>query len=303
MCVLVSRCCYASTLHVISVDPVSMSTRSVVTRVRARPGHKVINRMFSPGDLGRTLKPFVFLDFLSGDVAKDSLKFGMHPHSGQQTLTYSINAPVEYRDTEGHTGELKPGGLEYMNPGGGAWHNANFKGSTNGLLAFQFWFASPPGVEDGPSASVYLDPKEVPRKDGFKLLMGEYDGLVNPLPNPSKVNVLDVVMEKAGSVFKYVYPPGHTTSFVFVYQGAGLVGDDVRDSTNKEVFVLDPHGDIVEIKATEPNTRVIVASGVPFQWPLSLGMYSVHTNPESLAKGEARIDKLGEALRREGKLD
>lgn len=280
----------------------SMS-RSVVSRVKARPGHKIINRMFSPGDLGRTLKPFVFLDYLHGDVKKDGLQFGMHPHSGQQTLTYSLNAPVHYRDTEGSTGVLSPGGLEYMNPGGGAWHASNFKGAMEGLTAFQFWFASPPGVEDGPSSSVYLEPKAVPKHGNYKLLIGEYKDLKNPFPNPSKLNVLDVVLEKNGDVFQYEYPTGHDTSFVFVYQGTAHVGDDTRDSTVGEIFVMDTHGDVCQVRATADKTRVIIASAVPHKYPLSLGMYSVHTNPESLAKGEARIEQLGEELYKQGLLN
>ena len=273
-----------------------------MTRVRARPGHKIINRMFSPGDLGRTLKPFVFLDYLHGDVQREGMAFGMHPHSGQQTLTYSLNAPVHYRDTEGSSGVLNPGGLEYMNPGGGAWHASNFKGATDGLTAFQFWFASPPGVEDGPSESVYLEPRAVPKKDNYKILIGEYEGLKNPFPNPSKVTVLDIVLSKSGEVFQYNYPMEHQTSFVFVYRGAALVGDDIRDSTPSEIFVMDIHGDFCEIKATQDDTRVIVASAVPHKYPLSLGMYSVHTNPDSLAKGEAKIERLGQELAKAGVL-
>jgi redox-sensitive bicupin YhaK (pirin superfamily) len=257
--------------------------------------------MFSPGDLGRTLKPFVFLDFLHGPVPASGLTFGLHPHSGQQTLTYS-NAPVHYTDTEGQKGVLMPGGLEYMNPGGGAWHDAGFKGAHGELKAFQFWFASPPGVEDGPSSSVFLDSKDVPRGPNFKILLGTYGGLSSPLPNPSQVNVLDVSLEKAGDVFRYVYPPGHATSFVFVYDGAGLVADDGRESTSTEIFVIDQYGETVEVKATKDHTKLMVASAVPHKWPLTLGMYSVHTNPESLAKGEARINQLGDELARQGRL-
>ena len=278
-----------------------MMPRSVAQRIQRRPGHKIINRMFSPGDLGRTLKPFVFLDFLHGDVPKDGLNFGMHPHSGQQTLTYS-NAPVHYYDTEGKQGVLPPGGLEYMNPGGGAWHSSTFKDSVQGLRAFQFWFASPPGVEDGPSESVFLEASKVPRGANFKLLIGEYEGLKNPLPNYSKVNVLDVSLAQPGDVFEYKFPEGHSTSFVMVYEGSALVADDERESTPADVFVLDKHGDTAEIKGTRKDTRVIMASAIPHNYPLSLGMYSVHTNPESLARGEARINELGDKLYREGKL-
>jgi redox-sensitive bicupin YhaK (pirin superfamily) len=258
--------------------------------------------MFSPGDLGRTLKPFVFLDYLAGDVKKGGLNFGFHPHSGIGTLTYSINAPVDYTDTEGKEGTLQPGGLEWMKAGGGTWHKSNFHGTINGLMAFQFWFSLPPIIEDGPSESVYVDPKQVPRRDNYKVLIGEYEGLKNPIPVPLNLTVLDVVLSKSEEKFNYKVPDGHATSFVMVYTGRGLVGDDMRESTTNEVFQMDEYGDVISVVSKSEMTRVIIASAVPCPHPLSLGMYSVHTNPESLAKGEQKIDLLGEELQKQGKL-
>ena len=174
----------------------------------------------------------------------------------------------------------------------------------SGLLAFQFWFALPPKIEDGPSESLYVEPRNVPRKDNFKVLIGIYDGLKNPIPAPVNVTVLDVVLNAPHESFTYKVPTGHKTSFVMVYTGSALVCDDERVSTTNEVFVLDEFGDTIEVKRADESTvtRVLIASGVPHPYPLSLGMYSVHTNPESLAKGEARIDQIGEELSRQGKL-
>ena len=285
------------------LEQLSMTTRSVITRTRGR-GHGNIARMFSPGDLGRTLKPFVFLDFLSGDVKKDGLNFGFHPHSGIGTLTYAINAAVDYIDTEGREGTLQAGGLEWMKAGGGAWHKSTFHSAVTGLLAFQFWFALPPKVEDGPSESLYVEPRSVPKKDNWKVLIGSYEGLKNPIPAPMDVTVIDVVLSSKDEQFVYNIPSGHKTSFVMVYTGSALVCDDERVSTTNEVFVLDEFGETIEVKRADESTvtRVLVASAVPHPYPLSLGMYSVHTNAESLAKAEARIDQIGEELSRQGKL-
>jgi redox-sensitive bicupin YhaK (pirin superfamily) len=280
-----------------------MASRSVVHRARGR-GHGNIARMFSPGDLGRTLKPFVFLDFLSGDVKKDGLNFGYHPHSGIGTLTYAINAAVDYTDTEGNEGTLHAGGLEWMKAGGGAWHRSTFHNAVSGLLSFQFWFALPPKIEDGPSESVYIEPSRVPKKGNVKVLIGEYDGLKNPIPLPMNVTVVDVVLSNPSDSFVYKVPEGHKTSFVMVYTGTAYVCDDERISTTNEVFVLDEFGDTIEVKRSDqgPAARVLIGSAVPHAHPLSLGMYSVHTNPDSLSKAEARIDQIGEELSRQGKL-
>jgi redox-sensitive bicupin YhaK (pirin superfamily) len=57
--------------------------------------HGLISRMFSPGDFGPILKPFVFLDYVSGDVGAGGLTFGFHPHSGIATLTYPVHADID----------------------------------------------------------------------------------------------------------------------------------------------------------------------------------------------------------------
>ena len=60
--------------------------RQIVHRSRGR-SHGFVTRLMSPGDLGRILKPFVFLDLVDnkGEVFP---AFGLHPHSGLATLTY-----------------------------------------------------------------------------------------------------------------------------------------------------------------------------------------------------------------------
>ena len=261
-----------------------------------------MNRMFSPSDLGRTLKPFVFLDFLHGDVKRDGLNFGFHPHSGIATLTYSLNAAVHYTDTEGVDGTLEPGGLEWMKAGGGAWHKSSFRGPISDMVAFQFWFALPAEIEDGPSESLYITPRQVPKKGNYKVLVGEYGGLRSPVPCPLDVNVIEVIFERSGDEFVYTYPAGHSTSYAFVHSGSAFVGDAENESSDNEIFVLDVYGEMLTVKATQDKTRVIIASGVPHAHSLSLGMYSVHTSPESLARGEAKIEKIGDQMKRDGKM-
>jgi Pirin len=64
-----------------------------------------VTRLMSPSDLGRRLKPFVFLDLF--DSAESSFSgFGWHPHSGIATLTYLWEGSVRYEDTTGAAGFL-----------------------------------------------------------------------------------------------------------------------------------------------------------------------------------------------------
>jgi redox-sensitive bicupin YhaK (pirin superfamily) len=132
--------------------------RPIVARAR---GHQYgpINRLISPDDLGDKLKPFIFLDFFDAEI-EPGFGFGMHPHSGIATLTWQPGTDVRYSDTTGQNGILKAGGLEWMNAGGGAWHQGSLMGSGR-VTGFQLWVAMPPGVEDSASFGQYIPPADV----------------------------------------------------------------------------------------------------------------------------------------------
>ena len=74
----------------------------------------------SPSDYGRRLKPFVFLDLIDSQGTPFT-GFGLHPHSGIATVTYIAEGSVRYEDTNGATGLLPAGGIEWTLAGGGVF--------------------------------------------------------------------------------------------------------------------------------------------------------------------------------------
>jgi len=152
----------------------SDQSRAIVYRSRGQ-SHGYITRLMSPGDLGRVLKPFVFLDLFDnrGDVFPT---FGLHPHSGLATLTYVAEGSVSYEDTNHATGILRAGGVEWMRAGKGVWHagGAGEPGLTRG---FQLWVALPPDLELGPSESVYQSAADIPQIGPARVLLGEREGV------------------------------------------------------------------------------------------------------------------------------
>ena len=73
--------------------------RSIVLRTSGH-SHGSLTRLVSPNDVGRLIKPFVFLDYFEGDPAH-APKFGFHPHSGIATLTLILAGQASYRETTG----------------------------------------------------------------------------------------------------------------------------------------------------------------------------------------------------------
>jgi redox-sensitive bicupin YhaK (pirin superfamily) len=250
----------------------------------------------SPGDLGEVLKPFVFLDLF--DNRGDRFPtFGLHPHSGLATLTYIAEGSVSYEDTNGATGILRAGGVEWMRAGKGVWHSggAGDPGLTRG---FQLWVALPAHLELGDSESLYQGAADIPQAGPARVLLGSHEGATSAIEPPSPMNYLAVTL-KAGDTWRYQPPTGHTV--LWVGMGKGLVEASDEALEHGEIVVFAPGEGAVEFKA-DLDSEFMIGSAVRHPHDLVLGYYSVHTTPEALQIGEARIEEIRETLVSMGRL-
>jgi len=277
----------------------TVSTRqSPVSRIARRTrgqSHGPITRLMSPSDFGRLLKPFVFLDLIDNQ-GKPFSGFGLHPHSGIATLTYIAEGSVRYEDTNGATGLLPAGGLEWMRAGGGVWHGGG-SGEPGRTRGFQLWIALPPELELGPSESVYLSPEVIPHNGPARVLLGSYGTATSAIKAPSPMNYLAVRL-KARERWSYQPPAGHTVLWTAVGMGSVLVPDELRQG---ELVAFRPSSDVTEFEA-KSDAEFVVGSAVPHDYDLVLGSHSVHTSAEALREAEARISAIQSRLIQQGKL-
>jgi redox-sensitive bicupin YhaK (pirin superfamily) len=272
--------------------------RAITARARGHQ-HGPITRLISPEDLGDRLKPFIFLDFFDAEI-EPGFGFGMHPHSGIATLTWQPGTDVRYSDTTGQNGVLKAGGLEWMNAGGGAWHQGSLMGSGR-VTGFQLWVAMPPGVEDGPSFGQYVAPNDVAIAEipggTLRVLLGEVGtdkgSVASPIQPHQDMTYL-VVSLSPGSRWSYTPPATHSTAFAFVFSGSALVQGELGDAS---LMVLGDKGDIV-VETNEHPADVLIGTAAPHAYSLVLGPSSVHTNQASLDAAMTRIRQIGSTLRR-----
>ena len=269
-------------------------SRRIAFRTRGR-SHGSITRLMSPGDLGQLLKPFVFLD-LFDNQGRTFPTFGLHPHSGLATLTYVAEGSVSYEDTNGATGILRAGGVEWMRAGKGVWHSggAGDPGLTRG---FQLWVALPPHLELGSSESLYQSADEIPVAGPAQVLLGAYAGVASAIDAPSSITYLAVRL-KAGQHWVYTPPDGHTV--LWLAMGKGLVYAPGAFE-HGEIIAFEPSTQPVEFYAGE-DTEFVIGSAAPHPHDLVLGYYSVHTSPAALDAGEARIAEIRRALAAQGRL-
>ncbi|MFG6449560.1 pirin family protein [Roseateles sp. BYS180W] len=265
--------------------------------------HGPITRLIDPSALGDALKPFVFLDFFNAPVQR-GFGFGMHPHSGIATLTWQPGCDVRYQDTTGQNGVLKAGGLEWMNAGGGAWHQGSF--DTEGqATGFQLWVAMPPGVEDGESFGQYVPPQEVQAAKfpggELRVLLGQRDvqgQTVGSAIEPHHDMHYLVLTLEAHATWHWAVPAQHEVCWAFPFEGCLLVNEQA-EALQLLTFGA---GAGLTCRAGPQGARVLLGSARKHMHPLVLGPSSVHTNEASLLAGRRRIQDIGRSLKSQGAL-
>jgi redox-sensitive bicupin YhaK (pirin superfamily) len=245
----------------------------------------------SPSDLGKALKPFVFLDLFDSEGTSFS-DMALHPHSGIATLTYMIEGSVRYEDTSGATGILPEGGVEWFKSGHGAWRGGGPNGSGR-ARGFQLWIALPPEQELGPVESIYQAPDALQRHGPAIVLLGKYGGVSSPLPAPASTTYLFVHL-KGGESWSYQPPSDHTVCWVALSTGSLDVPERVHAG---ELAVVEPSNRAIDVYA-EADTEFVLGSAASHPYELVLGNHSVHTSPASLQAGERRIAEVQARLQR-----
>jgi redox-sensitive bicupin YhaK (pirin superfamily) len=268
---------------------------SRIARRTRRHRHGPITRLMSPSDFGHLLKPFVFLD-LFDNPGKPFSGFGLHPHSGIATLTWIAEGSLRFEDTNGATGLLPAGGIEWMRAGGGVWHGGG-SGEPGRTRGFQLWIALPPELELRQPESVYLAPEVIPHDGPARVLLGTHGTATSPIKLPSPMNYLAVRL-RAGERWGYQPPAEHTVLWTAVGAGSVLVPDELQQG---ELVAFRPSSAAIEFEA-QSDTEFVLGSAVPHSYDLVLGSHSIHTSTAALREADARISAIQARLIQQGRL-
>jgi redox-sensitive bicupin YhaK (pirin superfamily) len=272
---------------------VGMSARKIIRRTRGNR-HGPIARLMSPSDLGQVLKPFVFLDHF--DLRGGGEGTELHPHSGIATVTYLFEGTIRYEDSDGATGVVPAGGVEWFKAAHGAWH-AGGPGDSPRSRGFQLWLALPPEQELGAVENVYLSPANVARDGPARVLVGMHGRATSPLDPGVSLNYLAVRL-RAGESWRYQPATDHTVAWVAASEGRLRVPEPVDAG---ELAIFESSTAAIDFTA-EVDAEFVVGSAVPHPHDLALGNYSVHTSPATLRAGEQRLKEIQRRLRSEGRL-
>lgn len=273
--------------------------RAIIHRTAGQP-HGPITRLVSPSDLGELIKPFVFLDLIDVPPGTDlGSGFGWHPHSGIATITVPIKGAGRCADSTGESGEIRTGGVEWMQAGGGVWHTGGSSkdAESSGILGFQLWLALTEALENTEPKSLCVAPEAVPTAGPARVILGEYGSAKSTIPPVTDLTYLQVTLD-AGERWTFQPPSGHTVAWLAVAAGSLQVSGS---RLGAEIAVFAPSEAEISVEAVEP-TQFVLGSAAPHPHPLVLGHYSVHTSQAALARGEAGIRAVKARLEAEGRL-
>jgi redox-sensitive bicupin YhaK (pirin superfamily) len=263
--------------------------RRLVHRTR---GHTQgpITRLMSPGDIGELVKPFVFLDYFDfSGFGRSGLP--VHPHSGIATHTTILEGSVLYADSTGKSGTLRARGVEWMQAGGGVWHGGGPGPHDGQLRGFQLWVALAPPLELAPARSQYVAAGAVPSDEQARVLLGTYRGVSSAIPYRAPITFLQLTL-RDGERWTYEPPEGHDIAWLAVATGGLCVAGT---SLHREMAVFEEGSVSIEVVA-DGDVEFVVGSGGRHPHPLVTGDYSVHTSRETLAAGEAGIERVASTM-------
>ena len=218
----------------------------------------------------RNYDPFMLLDQISSDNPDDYIAgFPQHPHRGFNTFTYMIDGDMEHKDSMGNTGNLGPGGAQWMKAASGVIHSEMPK-QENGLMrGFQLWINLPSANKmDTPEYQEYTsDAFSVVETADYKVkvVIGNFSDVnFSDINSPIVDDITNVtyfdVQLNAGKSLQHKLPE-ENNSFLYVFEGDGQFnGNSVQSNT---LIVLAAEDKVSDFVAGEQGARFLLISGKP----------------------------------------
>ncbi len=250
---------------------------------QAPPRHWVgdgfpVRSLFSYGDHGRDLSPFLLLDHagpMRFDPAEKPRGVGEHPHRGFETVTIVYAGEVTHRDSTGAGGTIGPGDVQWMTAASGIvheeFHSESFTRSGGDLEMVQLWVNLPAADKMSKPRYQNILKRDIPvvdLADGagcVRVIAGEHAGHRGPALTFTPVDVWDVRLNN-GKTAQFDFVAGRTLALV-VLQGEVRINDQAVAHTGQlATFARD--GETIALKAGS-DAKVLLLSGEPIDEPVA----------------------------------
>ncbi len=252
--------------------------------------------------LQRRLDPFLMLDAFGTDNADDYIGgFPDHPHRGFETVTYMISGQMRHRDSFGHEGLLRNGGVQWMTAGSGIIHSELPEQADGRMEGFQLWLnlrskdkMRAPWYRDIQSAEIpeFTTPESVTAR----VIAGTSHGVAGAMQREVTDPLYLDLHFGAGSTFAQALP-AQSNAFVYVYRGALRIGDANVPAQRMAILRNTAGSDGVVLNASEP-ARALLIAGTPLGEPIAQhGPFVMNTRDELIrAVQDYQAGKFGAAV-------
>ena len=213
----------------------------------------------------RNFDPFMLLDQISSDNPDEYIAgFPSHPHRGFNTFTYMIDGDMEHKDSMGNTGNLGPGGAQWMKAASGVIHSEMPK-QENGLKrGFQLWINLPAANKmDTPEYQEFKSeafPVVKTSDYSVKVLIGRFADADAPIVDDiTEVSYLDIQLA-ASKHFQHELTAGNN-SFIYVFEGDGKFNGQYIPAN--ALIQLGTDDNMPDFTAGKEGARFLLVSGKP----------------------------------------
>jgi redox-sensitive bicupin YhaK (pirin superfamily) len=271
-----------------------MNTRTLAHIIPSLPtsdGAGVKLRRSLGSQRGLHVDPFLMLDEFYSDNPDDYLAgFPAHPHRGFETVTYMLDGHMRHEDHLGNTGDLGPGGVQWMTAARGIIHSEMPQQSEGRMRGFQLWInlpsqekMKPAGYRDIPAAEIPV--VELAGGGQVKVIAGRYELAAGPVNGTGPALSTDPlyldVHLPAGAEFSASIHSGHN-AFLYTYEGSAQVGPEgkTRDLPHRAAGVLSDGGGL-RVKAGADGVRFLLLAARPLREPVvQYGPFVMNTREE-----------------------
>lgn len=223
----------------------------------------------------RNYDPFMLLDHMSSEDPDDYIAgFPSHPHRGFNTFTYIIDGDMEHKDSMGNTGNLGPGGAQWMKAASGVIHSEMPKQIKGLLRGFQLWINLPAANKmDSPEYQEYQSTAFPVVEHGdynLRVIIGHFGEAISPIRDElTKVSYFDVQLKPAKHF--QINLPKNYHSFLYLFEGDGHLSQPANGQyvSHHCLATLDDRNAPLEFIAGKQGARFLLVGGKPIHEPIA----------------------------------
>lgn len=281
----------------------------IINSVETLEGAGFLVRRPFPKSSFSEFDPFLLLDELGPIHLKPGQAKGApdHPHRGFETVSYILDGRLEHKDSEGHSGLLNPGDVQWMTAGAGVVHSempeSEFTRTGGRLHGIQLWVNLPQRDKMIPPRYQEIGADQIPvahSEDGsvtVRVIAGEALDVKAVIETRTPIIYLHFTLKPGATIAQPV--PQEYNAFAYVLDGSGLFGTEQEQGNDGQMVIFAQDGSEIVITnpaaADQPLDFLLIA-GVPLNEPVvRYGPFVMNTKAEIIqAIDDYRNGKMGQ---------